>query len=258
MRPLSSKQWVLNRNDPDAKGLVIALPLTEGGGWVSGVRERTGRFPIKFTAQAGLLDSDSVVMPWGRALSLNGTKYLSQPTSNIAGSNGLSMSCRVVVKAAGTVDEGILTCSAGWIIHGTASFASNFAIRLAGTTGVSLGTVPTIGQMYTIGVRFTVGSSNVDAFLDGVKLATLAVGGNYTSASEVLCVGTRPDIVGRATNCNIGDVRVWNRVMPDATFERAYTRPLGLYLPTRKVLRAQVGGGSASMFFPFLHPSLQG
>ncbi len=53
------------------------------------------------------------------------------------------------------------------------------------------------------------------------------------------------------------DVRIWNRFMPDAAFQRYLYNPRAFYTVSRASLKGVSANAFGRMFFPFLHPALQ-
>lgn len=249
----------LNRAHPDAKGLVIALPLSEGKG--TDFRDRTGVFKDLWSSTGGMVGTD-----WGNAQRGVGLKSIAnshgllQNVSRVVSSGDLSFACSVMIFTYGALGS-ILLRTSNIVFLITAAGHPQISNDAGTITGaVAGGPVLNVNTFHTLGFRLQAGTTASDCFIDGFKQAMPAASANWTLSATTSSIANWP-IGGANWNPSyiISDIRVWNRFMPDSTFERMYREGRSkLYLPTfRPFLRTVVAGaGFRANFFPFLHPSL--
>lgn len=122
----------------------------------------------------------------------------------------------------------------------------------AGTQKAASTTVITLGREYSLGIRFDNASGVVSFFIDGVREDVTSV--SLTPSATALTVGGGSFRNGGSGR--IRDIRLYNRPMPDSTFERYHYNPNGFYLnPQRNWWKAV--SFNAGRFMPFMHPALQ-
>lgn len=242
--------WRINRRHPDAGGCVVALPLVERGG--TSPRDAVSKFAPGWTAAGGFLPSQWGTIHGGSALgTLTADDGLIHNTAFNYGSGFEAMTIMVRVKkevSTAAASQTIVCCSNVGIIDRLQQFGyvnDNLSVfAVAGPTGV-------VGQHYTLGLRVRPGVANPHLFVDGERF-TVTVTPSAFSATA-LGIGNTASVV-QTFQGKIRDVRIWNRWMPDAAFERYYRNPLAFY----QVARGATGPsfGVPGNFFPFLHPSL--
>jgi hypothetical protein len=222
----------VNRAHPDARGCFFAVPVIRGGdiheatGWVS---KGLGR--VKWTGTPSYRNHPSgfAVKP-----SAN-TNYIGTPGSGTPWTNAFTVVARVIVDPGWAAGNGIVRVGGGIFALGTTNFG---AWADSGAGNSQTGPAIVAGVEVAVGYRFRTSDNNLDWFQNGVKTGsgTLAI----TTVSVPTEIGRFPP--GTGMTGSIRDVRVWDRYMPDATFERYYTNPNAFYLPSRPPLFARPTG----------------
>jgi hypothetical protein len=173
-------------------------------------------------------------------------------TFNPSKGTDLSVSCWVTLDAnlanygvfgqtiifVGSVGFGIMPAGAQFGIGATADIS----------TGTGQGAAPTGGQSYQVGFSLHSAASGF-FYINGVETALTTF---PTIGSNQLMLGHAG--AGSAITV-VSDIRVWNRFMPRATFERHYSQPSLFYKQGRVgSIRGRLVANSGG-FMPFLHPA---
>jgi len=247
----------INRSHPDAPACVVAIPFVERGGTVVRDVAARGRGSGAISGTGGLLNSDWTTHRFGHGLSVaGGTGVLAANAVNLSKGDGMAVMCAVTWRAINASFSAIVATS-GWMFVNDNS--GNGAITYSNTGGTNYvvgSQAPTVGVAYRVGIRFRTGvAGSLETFMNGVKASLVLTPSAFASSATKIA---STSVFAGTNDMIISDVRIFDRWMPDAAFERNYRTPNAFYIQPRPVLRRPAAGGAGSMFFPFLHPSLQG
>lgn len=240
----------INRSHPDAVGCYFALPVMERGGNTVRDVAWNGSKGLGQPAWSGTRSYGNLRS--GRAMSVSTGNTIATPTAGTPWVKDFSV-CFSVQVSSFIASKGGFIRSGGFAIAHTASAGTlelhqdNVAVRKTSTVALST------GVYYTVGVRYR-GSDNTGAFfVNGVK-ETFTASGAVVPASFTTSVFAAFNAA--VATCLIRDIRIWNRFMPDVTFERYHTQPLAFYRPRAPFgLRGVVLSNAGRYFMPFMHPS---
>ncbi len=253
MQVLPTQGLRLNRRHPDAVGCYFAMPVMERGGEVVRDLAWSGSKGLGQPVWSGT--RSYVNIRHGRALSVSSGNTVGTAGSGQPWATDWSV-CLTVMPTAFIAAKGGLIRSGGFAIAHTASAGTveihqdNVAVRATSAQ------VLVVNQPTVLGVRWR-GSDNAYAFFfNGIKESGVG-GGTVTSAAtptSIFAAFNAATITGA-----IRDVRIWNRFMPDVTFERYYRDPLSFYVVRPPAFKGALSSSAlfGRMFFPFLHPALQ-
>lgn len=216
----------------------------ERGGEVA--RDASGRLSKGLGVAVWTGTRSYVNLRGGRGLSLTNGNYIGTPNTGTPWTNNFT--CFFTAQPTATQGGCYVRCG-GFVIGLTASVLRLF--NEAGTTiATSTFAAATNGLEYALGVRYRNSDNLVTFFKDGAK-QDIAGGALVTSAVTTNLLQWP---VNSATTVVLRDIRIWDRYMPDAAYERYYTNPHAFY--TRQPLALRAPSFNAGRFFPFMHPSL--
>jgi hypothetical protein len=124
----------------------------------------------------------------------------------------------------------------------------------AGATFAIAGPALTVGPRYVVGLRGKPGVANLDLFVNGARFTVAATPSAFSATP--LSLGNTV-AMSQGYKSKFMDVRIWNRFMPDAAFQRYLYNPRAFYTVSRASLKGVSANAFGRMFFPFLHPALQ-
>jgi concanavalin A-like lectin/glucanase superfamily protein len=244
----TSSQLAMNKKHPDYAGLKVCVPFNRRGAAQVDLVKRdvysVGAGTPTITVQRG-----------GYAFSSTDVSaYLQSGNTTALWSTDLSVSCQLMIDAlAGSPgvwavgDLGLAIEASGnpHLWNGASVNWDLTASSFAFTTGV----------WYTIGVRYRSTPSTLSGFYVNGRRYDASGGAAYTASGGVF-IGKTTQVNRETFAGKLRDFRVWNRYMPDATFERAHFDPLSFYTMPRTLIAKRFGANLGS-FLPFMHPSLQ-
>jgi hypothetical protein len=237
----------VNRGHPDALGLVVCLPLSD--------RNINRNVDLvrgdAYTVGAG--SPTKAVMPQGVGFSSTDVSaYLVGTTTTSPWVTEFSVSCQIFMNSF-TGSPGLWSFGGvGLAIETTGVLSLWNASSNQGLTSPS--SAVATNRAHTVGVSFHAGGVQA-LYVDGARVAGPTSAFAFTATAEASNIGRTKQASRETCDGKIRDVRVWARVMPDATFARAHYDPLSFYrlaAPT-DVSSPFLGG----QFMPFLHPALQ-
>jgi hypothetical protein len=245
----------INYRHPDARGLVLAVPLNEGGG-ATGTSFHGLNHKLLSGTATGRTGTDWRKCAVGIQAYFNTvtTDRIVYTNEDLGPDNLLSVSLLVTPIAVNATNVMEFFESSSSLIG--LNTDGKFCIGATAAAVTSYGDVAILGKTYQVGFS-VIGSASGFVYIDGVQIALSA---NFpTVGSGTFQIGCA---VGTGTTINfaLSDIRVWNRLMPPATFRRHYLEgPSGLYArghaPWRFTgARAAFNAGG---FLPFMHPSFQ-
>lgn len=239
---------ILNRDHDLAKGLILALPMNEGGGLSLRDATEIARSPVSMVN--GAVFSQSQSMP--SALFDGSNDYMQISNFNF-GSNIISFSWWMYVSAFNNTDDLFLESSINCnntpyaILIDPCSGAPNsglFQVFMGGTAGtnrlVQGYTRPSAGVWHHYVVVFD-GSIDAGAhyvYFDGV-LQTATQTPNNTRTGTSNFATNNLYIMCRASNAlflnaQVNNILVYNRRLNQQEVRRLYTEPYSMYLKTKK------------------------
>ena len=217
----------INRQSPQAPGLIAAWPLNDGGGLVA--RDALGIYH-------GVLTNGPTRTQWpfGQSLRFGGTKYItlggvpafaSGDFTFTAGVSFFSFTAYNIIAVGSANTLFISTQVSG---QGLRAGRSNVAENCSASYTFSLDTWYRITLTRKNGV-FTF-------YVNERALTTTTSDGSVSYPSSGQTVGG--DGASYPGNLSLADVRIYNRALSAADVQRIYLRPQAIYAPPRSLLYA--------------------
>lgn len=256
MQATGNQGFKVNQRHPDADGLVLALPLGEKGtSLTTGIlRDASGRRGLCniTTIGSGLTTTGK----HGRGAKETVSAVWVTQVAIPAWSEGISWMIQYNQDVTGGFPREIF--EVGGLIFMTEIARNVSFYNVAGTLLAASTSLITLGQEYSLGIRYVKASGTVSFFIDGKREDVTGVAAQTPSATTWQ-YGAGGTFRNSGTFNLLRDVRVYNRPLPDAAFQRYYRDPNSFYVQSRPA--GAVRGSSATnfgrLFFPFLHPALQ-
>ncbi len=243
----------VNMRHPDARGLVLALPLAgRGYSLTNGIlRDATPRQLLLNITTLGTGSPGAAGRHGWGAKELSSALFTTQQTIP-AWQEGISWMIQYNQDVTGGFPREIF--EVGGLIF-MIEIARNVSFyNVAGTLLAASTTLITLGQEYSLGIRYVRATGVVSFFINGAREDVTGVAAQTPSATTWQ-YGSGGGFRNSGTFNLLRDVRVYNVPLPDQAFERYYSDPLSLYrsgpLFTQKAPLFQGG-----RMIPFLHPSL--
>jgi len=239
VQALPTQGLVLNRRHPDALGCFFAVPVMERGGEVLRDVARGGSKGLGQPVWTGTRSYGNLRR--GRAVSINGvSNVVATPVAGTPWSK--NWSCVATINASANAGpDGFIRCG-GFVLSVQANvlrvFTEAGGVVATGTMTISLNTE------YAVGARWRDSDNLVTFFVNGAKQD---IAGTAIATSSVTTkIGWNSPGTGLVGL--VKDVRIWDRYMPDATFERYYYDPNSFYARMRAVQVAVLVGAFGRMF----------
>jgi hypothetical protein len=251
MQALATQGLRINRRHPDAVGCYFAMPVEERGGETVRDLMWSGSKGLGQPVWTGARAYGNLRR--GRAVSVGLGVLVGTPLTGTPWSSDFSVCFTMNASTFATAKGGFIRSGGFAIAHTTGVgtlelHQDNVAVRA--TSGVALN----VNQEYVIGLRYRLSDLNVNIYINGSR-ETLTAGAAVTTSA--FTTATFASFNAQAAVALIRDIRIWNRYMPDATFERYYYKPNDFYQTRPSFLKSGAASFNAGRFFPFLHPALQ-
>jgi hypothetical protein len=247
---------LVNGRHPDARGLVIALPLSLWGRGTSTIKDASrhggsGAGAFSFTGTPSYVQT-----PTGVGLQTAATgNYLTSANAVQLWAAAFGISCQFVPSATpAVVGSALVRANKGVLAMDN---ATNFLSLWPSGGGAAIATdtrALTIGKLYTVGVRYRASDNQVSFYINGER--NDIAGAALAPAAESIEV-FHGVFDARSALGTVRDVRIWNRYPPDETFLRAHYSAAAFYAPQRAGAKGVSANIFGRLFFPFLHPALQ-
>lgn len=221
----------VNRQSPQALGLIAAWPLNDGGGLVA--RDALSRYPGTLTNGPTWATG-----PLGGALSFDG----SNDYVNVGTVNPLAFTYTAWIRFASLkAYTSIISKWEGIVPANVATLLIKSNGKLACYVGSSYydgsgAYTLSAGVWYFVALAYDA-SIGIRGYINGRIDGTAGTGGTLNTGQEIW-IGSHPSIPGRDFEGLICDVRIYNRALSDADVQRIYRRPQDLYAPPRSLLYA--------------------
>lgn len=246
MRALPTQGLSLNRHHPDAPGCFFAAPCNEKGGTlIHDVSGRRGKGLGSCVIAGATAATSSNLFRYGSGLTVSNTISFATGTGVAPWTTTGGVSMMAVVRIDSLPNIGVALRCCGITFGPTAGGA--WFVGNDGTSSDFSAGVAAAGNEYVIGVRFASGTNNTSIFINGVKFTGTA---SFPGATSTVPLGVATSLGAASLNGIIRDIRMWDRSLPDVSFERYYYKPWDFYVPTKSILlrRRALNTG---MFFPF-------
>jgi hypothetical protein len=227
---------VANRRHPDFKGCQAAWTFSEGGSAVSTRLWHSAITPKRYILQDGAAGSRAILQHGVGYKNLTGFNFNSTDVFP-AWSNGISWLVQFNQDVTGGFPRELF--EVGGLIFMTEIARQVSFYNVGGTLLANSTSTITLGQEYSLGIRYDKAAGAVTFFINGKKETVTGVAAQTPSATALTTAG------GTFRNAGTGqlrDLRIYNQAMPDSTFERYYTNPNAFYLPSRPPLFARPTG----------------
>ena len=228
----------INRQSPQAQGLVAAWPLNDGGGLIAREAMRQNH---------GTLVNGPV---WaqgknGKAVNFARTssQYIDLPASIVPTSFPVSLSARVFYADAPVAATYEYTLHIGNLVTG----GDLIAIARDGSTGnlyyvenASSKTGTTIPNAQWVDIAMVFTGTAVKSYINGIERTIAQPAGVMTISSGKASIGgLRSTLVNSNYMAGrVEDVRVYSRALSASDVQQIYLRPQDLYAPPRSLLYA--------------------
>jgi hypothetical protein len=248
MQALSTQGIKLNLRHPDARNCVFAAPLNEhGGNNPRDLSRRSGLGTLAWTGTPGFGRMRS-----GRAMDTGGGNNF-VATAGSGGVYNHQWTVMMRVQPVTVVTQVTIIRVGGFSIFDNINQIRILNDGITASIDFPAGFGLTAGVENVLGFRWNDSDTKCVGFINGFK--------SSPAGTLALAAVSHPIAFGQwnATypwNGMIRDVRIWDRMLPDASFERYYYEPNSFY--TRGTVSiARALSFNAGRFFPFLHPALQ-
>lgn len=216
---------IVNRSSPQAKGLVLCLPLFDGGS--ASVAREYARSRADFAF-------NSSTIAWakgqdGTVLDMNGG-YLTGPSVDLTGPD-ITVMARAANRKTSAYSSIIEVSGMQFSIYSNGSNNLSTVLYTSSGAAATSGTKTYAGagsaKMFFVGFRWRASDSTVEFCVNGDFDKGLSRG--LSIGAETINIGRFPGFAAFNSNGLYSDIRVYNFFAPDALFNEVYRNPKGLY-----------------------------